>query len=186
MVFLWLIVFSTVQVSIFNHSYAAEFEIEEVITAIKQDIQTAMMTGIESPNFDIETVYLSLTLVSIVSQKGMLRIKVAGFDREEPNQAINHGGYQKINLNITPNVEHSYLPESTYGLAEPIYKIKSSIRKAHLNPPNFQLDTFTIKLEFAIEKSNNRGFQFNVIDLNDLKAQAVKTHSLTINLKLRK
>ena len=184
--FLWFIVFSIVQVSIFNLSYAAEFEVEDILTAIKQDIQTAMMTGIESPSFDIQTVNLSIKLVSTVSQKGMLRIKVAGFDREDPTHSINSGAYQKINLNITPNVEHSFLPESTYGLAEPIYKIKSSIRRAHLNPPNSQLDTFTITLEFAIEKSSNRGFLFNIVDLKELKELGIPTHSLTIHMKLRK
>ena len=37
-----------------NISYAAEFEIDEIITAIKNEIKTANISELGSPNFKIE------------------------------------------------------------------------------------------------------------------------------------
>ena len=42
---IWLIFISILILPSFGMAYTAEFEIEEIITAIKQDIQTARMTG---------------------------------------------------------------------------------------------------------------------------------------------
>ena len=79
-----------------------------------------------------------------------------------------------------------FSPESSFGLVEPINKIKSSLRKAYNNPPSSKLDAFTITLQFAIEKASDGGFSFNIIDVNDLKAQSIATHYVTIYMKLGK
>jgi hypothetical protein len=63
---LWLIIFSMLILPNFGMAYTAEFDIEEIITAIKQDIQTARMTGSGSPNFDVESVSVALTVVSAI------------------------------------------------------------------------------------------------------------------------
>ena len=47
---LWIIFVSILILPDFGIAYTAEFEIEEIITAIKQDIQTARMTGSGSHN----------------------------------------------------------------------------------------------------------------------------------------
>jgi hypothetical protein len=44
---------------------------------------------------------------------------------------------------------------------------------------------FTFKLEFAIEKSVDGGIRFKVIELEDLKAQNVTTHTITIHAKIQ-
>ena len=44
----------------FGIGYAAEFEIEDIITAIKKDIQTVMMTRTGNPHFEIENVPICL------------------------------------------------------------------------------------------------------------------------------
>jgi hypothetical protein len=67
---------------------------------------------------------------------------------------------------------------------EPINKIKSSLRKAYNNPPSSKLDGFTIKLQFAIEKVSDGGFNFNIIDVKDIRAQNIATHYITIKMKL--
>jgi hypothetical protein len=163
---------------------AAEFEIEEIITAIKQDIQTARMTGSGTPNFEIETVTTVLTVTSTVTQKGSLLIKVAGYDQEEQIQATDHGAYHKLSFNLTPSGTPGFSTESSFGLVEPINRIKFSLRKAYNNPPYAKLDTFTITLQFAIERESGGGFSFNIIDLNDLKAQNIAIHIVTIYMKI--
>ncbi len=181
---LWIIFVSMLVLPNVGMAGTAEFEIEEIITAIKQDIQTARMTGGGSPNFEIETVYVSLTVVSTISPKGVLTLKVVGFDHEDQNQNLKKGSYHKLGFTITPRGTPGFSPESSFGLVEPINKIKSSLRKAYNNPPSSKLDAFTIKLQFAIEKVSDGGLNFNILDLKDIKAQNIATHYVTINLKL--
>ena len=58
------------------------------------------------------------------------------------------------------------------------------MRKAYNNPPSSKLEAFTIKLQFAIEKVGEGGVKFNIIDLKDLSARKIATHSVTIKMKL--
>jgi hypothetical protein len=182
--FFWIIFVSMLILPNFGMAYTAEFEIEEIITAIKQDIQTARMTGSGSPNFEVESVSVSLTVVSGISHKGVLIVKVAGFDHEAQNQKLEQGSYHKLSFTLTPSGSPGFAPESSFGLVEPINKIKSSLRKAYNNPPSSKLDGFTIKLQFAIEKVSDGGFNFNIIDVKDIRAQNIATHYVTIKMKL--
>jgi hypothetical protein len=180
----WLIIVSLLILPNLGMAYTAEFEIEEIITAIKQDIQTARMTGSGSPNFDVESVSVALTVVSAISHKGVLIVKVAGFDQEAQNQKLEQGSYHKLSFTLTPSGTPGFAPESSFGLVEPINKIKSSLRKAYNNPPSSKLDGFTIKLQFAIEKVSDGGFSFNIIDVKDIRAQNIATHYVTIKMKI--
>ncbi len=182
--FFWVIFVSMLIHSNFGIAYAAEFEIEDIITAIKQDIQTVRMTGAGSPNFEIETVKAVLTVVSKVTQIGSLMIKVAGFEKEAPNRTLEHGAYHKLSFTFTPSETPGFSPESSFGLVAPINKIKSSLKKAYNNPPSSKLDAFKITLQFAIEKGSDGGFSFNIVDVNDLKARNIAIHYVTISMKL--
>ena len=183
---IWLcVIFSTVPIiSVFSAAYSAEFQIEEIITAIKQDIQTARMTGEGNPNFTIETVKVDLTVVSTETRKGTLNMKVAGIDLESRNGELDRGARHKLSFTLTPTGSPGFFPEASFGLVEPINKIKSSLRKAYNNPPSSELNRFTIKLQFAIEELNDRGFQFNVFDVNEFRAQNIPIHQATIKMKL--
>ena len=180
----WVIFVSMLILPNFGMAYTAEFEIEEIITAIKQDIQTARMTGSGSPNFEVESVSVVLTVVSAISHKGVLIVKVAGFDNEAQNQKLDQGSYHKLSFTLTPSGSPGFAPESSFGLVEPINKIKSALRKAYNNPPSSKLDGITFKLQFAIEKVSDGGFNFNIIDVKDIRAQNIATHYVTIKMKL--
>jgi hypothetical protein len=180
----WLIIVSMLILPNFGMAYTAEFEIEEIITAIKQDIQTARMTGSGSPNFDVESVSVALTVVSAISHKGVLIVKVAGYDPDAESPKLNQGTYHKLNFTLTPSGAPGFAPESSFGLVEPINKIKSSLRKAYNNPPSATLDGLSIKLQFVIEKVSDGGFTFNIIDVKDIRAQNIATHYITIKMKL--
>ena len=180
----WLIIHSMLILPNIGMAYTAEFEIEEIITAIKQDIQTARMTGSGSPNFDVESVSVALTVVSAISHKGVLIVKVAGYDPDAESQKLNQGTYHKLNFTLTPSGAPGFAPESSFGLVEPINKIKSSLRKAYNNPPSARLDGLSVKLQFAIEKVSDGGFSFNIIDVKDIRAQNIATHYVTIKMKL--
>jgi hypothetical protein len=168
----------------FGLVYAAEFEIEDIITAIKKDIQTVMMTRTGSPNFEIENVKVGLTVVSSVTQIGSLVINVAGFDHETPSRTSKVGAYHKLSLSFTPSETPGFSPESSFGLVVPINKIISSLKKAYNNPPSSKLDTLKITLKFAIEKERDGGFSFNIIDVINLKSRNIAIHSVTLSMKL--
>ncbi|BBO78518.1 hypothetical protein DSCW_59350 [Desulfosarcina widdelii] len=46
-------------------AYSFEFEIDQVITAIKNEIQTANISELGSPNFKIESVDVTLTVTKV-------------------------------------------------------------------------------------------------------------------------
>ena len=142
------------------------------------------MTGEGSPNFEVETVKVVLTVVSTMTHNGILMIKVAGFDYDAQYQNTEQGSNHKLTFTLKPSGTPGFSPDSSFGLVEPINKIKSSMRKAYNNPPSSKLEAFTIKLQFAIEKLGEGGFKFNIIDLKDLTARKIGTHSVTIKMKL--
>ncbi|MGD9289742.1 MAG: hypothetical protein PVG74_19145 [Desulfobacterales bacterium] len=180
----WTIFVSIFIVLNFGIGYAAEFEIEDIITAIKKDIQTVMMTRTGSPNFEIENVKVGLTVVSSVTQIGSLVINVAGFDHETPSRTPKAGAYHKLSLSFTPSETPGFSPESSFGLVVPINKIISSLKKAYNNPPSSKLDTLKITLKFAIEKERDGGFNFNIVDVINLKSRNIAIHSVTLSMKL--
>ena len=182
--FFWVIFISMLIHSNFGIAYAAELEIEDIITAIKKDIQAVMMTGGRSPNFKIENVKVVLTVVSKMTQIGGIMIKVAGFDHEAPNRILEDGTYHKLNFTFTPSETPGFSAGSSFGLVTPINKIHSSMKKASNTSPSSKLDAFKITLQFAIEKESGGGFNFNIVDVNSLKARNIAIHSVTISMKL--
>ena len=168
-----------------NISYAAAFEIDEIITAIKNEIKTANISELGSPHFKIETIDVVLKVVSTVTEKGTLAVKIIGYDDEAANETLTSTSVHTLSFTFQPVGASGYSPEISIGLVEPIMKIKESMRKAYNTPPNYQIGGFTFKLEFAIEKSKDSGIRFTVIDLNDLKTRNINTHYITIHVKIQ-
>ena len=46
------------------------------------------------------------------------------------------------------------------------------------------MEGFKFKLEFAIEQTMDGGIRFRILELEDLKAQNITTHYLTIQMKI--
>lgn len=167
-------------------AYSAEFEIEEIITAIKNEINTANISELGSPNFKIEIVEVSLTVVSTETEKGALAVKIVGYGDEIRNETLASKSPHNLSFSFHPTGASGFTQEISLGLVEPIKRVKSSLRKAYNSPPNFQMEEFTFKLEFAIEKFIDGGIRFKVIELDDLKAMNVTTHYITIHMIIKK
>ena len=174
-----------INLSVTNVAHSAEFEIDEIITAIKNEIKTANISELGSPNFIIETVNVALTLVSTVTEKGALAIKIVGYDKEANNEELTSKSFHILNFSFKPSTESGYSPEISIGLVEPIKKVKASLRKAYNSPPTYRMEGFTFKIEFAIEKDMDRGIRFTVFELNELKAININTHYITIHMKIQ-
>jgi len=165
-----------------NIAYSFEFEIDQVITAIKNEIKTANISELGSPNFKIERVDVTLTVISTETEKGKLAVKIVGYDDEIEKQALTSKSHHKLRFSFQPIDESNFSPEISLGLVEPIKKVKYSLRKAYNTPPIFEMSDFTLKLEFAILKNPDGEIGFSVIQLSDLKAMNVNTHYITIHM----
>lgn len=169
-----------------SEAHSTEFEIEDIITAIKNEINTANISELGSPNFKIETVNVSLTVASTETEKGALAVKIFGYGDEVRNETLAFKSLHNLSFSFHPTGASGFTQEISLGLVEPIKRVKSSLRKAYNSPPSFQMEGFTFKLEFAIEKSIDGGIRFKVIDLENLKALNVTTHYITIYMKIKK
>lgn len=171
-----------------NSAYSFEFEIDEVITAIKNEIKTANISELGSPNFKIESVDVTLTVISTETEteKGTMAVKIVGYDNEIENQVLTSKSRHKLRFSFHPVDESNFSPEISLGLVEPIKKVKYSLRKSYNSPPIFEMNNFTFTLEFAILKNTDGEMGFSVIQLSDLKAMNVNTHYITIYMTIQK
>ena len=174
----------TINVSVIGVAHSTEFEIDEIITAIKNEIKTANISELGSPKFTIETVDVALTVVSTETEKGTLAVKILAFGNEVDNGVSPSKSYHNLSFSFQPTGSSGFSPEISLGLVEPIKRVKSSLRKAFNSPPSFQMEGFTFKLEFAIEQNIDGGIHFRILGLEDLKAQGIATHHLSIHMKI--
>jgi hypothetical protein len=185
-VYLSILFLLIIDVLSIGEAHSAEFEIEEIITAIKNEINIANISELGSPNFKINTVAVSLTVVSTETEKGALAVKIVGYGDEVRNETLASESFHNLSFSFKPTGTSGFSQEISLGLVEPIKKVKASLRRAYNSPPNFQMEGFVFKLEFAIEKSMDGGIRFKVIELNDSKALNVTTHYITIRMKIQK
>jgi hypothetical protein len=175
---------STISLPGINTAQCSEFEIDEIITAIKNEIKTANISDLGSPKFAIETVKVELTVVSTETEKGELAVKIGGAGNEVDINLSSSKSYHKLSFLFKPTGATGFSPETSLGLVDPIKRIKSSLRRAYNTPPSFQMEGFTFKLEFAIEQNMDGEMRFRILELEDLKVQNIATHHLSIHMKI--
>ncbi|MBR9985734.1 MAG: hypothetical protein KFF68_07485 [Desulfosarcina sp.] len=178
--FFWFAIY----LSFSDAAHASEFEIDEIISAIKNEIKTADISELGLPRFSIETVDVALTVFSTETEKGALAVRVGGFSSALDDILTPPKSYQNLIFSFHPSEADDASPDLSLGLVEPILKVKSSLKKACNTPPSFPMDNFEFKLEFALERNLEGGIRFVILDLEDLKAQHIVTHRITIHLKI--
>jgi hypothetical protein len=89
-------------ISAISVARSTEFEIDEIITAIKNEIKTANISELGSPNFKIETVDVSLAVVSTETEKGALAVKIAGYSNEADNEVLASKSYHSLSFSFQP------------------------------------------------------------------------------------
>lgn len=164
---------------------ANEFEIDEVITAIINEIQTANSSELGSPNFLIENVDVSFSIASRETQKGALSLKIIGYSNEDDINITTLKSHHKLHYSFKPTETSDFSPEISLGLVEPIRQVKSSFRKAFNTSPNIDMDDFTFKIEFAIVQNLDNRMRFIIFELDKLKGQKVTTHHITLKFKIK-
>lgn len=182
--YLGLLLLLTIWLPTYGVAHASEFEIDEIITAIKNEIKTADIAELGDPKFTIEAVDVALTVFSTETEKGALAVKVAGFSYAFDDTISPAKSYQNLSFSFKPTESSDFSSEISLGLVDPIIKVKSSLKKAFNTPPNFKMEKFKFKFEFAIEEDMDEGIRFKILELENVKAQNIATHRLTVHLKI--
>lgn len=173
-----------INLSVNRIACCGEFEIDEIISAIKNDVNTANISEIGSPKFTIERVNVALTVVSTETAKGAIAVKIVGFGSEAEYEPSRSRSYHNLSFSFQPSDSSGFSPEISLGLVEPIKRVKASLKKAYNTPPSFKMEGFKLKLEFAIHQHMDGGIRFSILELEDMKAQNITTHHITLHVKI--
>jgi hypothetical protein len=160
-----------------------DFDVVEVIKAIKSEIQTAQATETGRPRLKIDRVELELAVVTEQEATGGIKVKVVRFGAEVAG-GISKGTTHRLNLVLASVGPYDIERGSDLGLVNAIQSVKAALRAALNEPPRFKLDTFTFELEAAIERKAGGGLSFLVVDLPSLKSKNVATHKIKLYISL--
>jgi hypothetical protein len=160
------------------------FEIDKVITAIKQEIQSARkITG--RPRLKIDSVELELSIITEHEAEGGVKVKVADIGAKIIG-GIDKRTIQKLKLSFTPSGSVDISKTSNLGLVGAISEVKAALQKARKSNPKFELKKFTFEIEFYIKTKSGGEISFWIIDLLDVKAKNIVTHKMKIHMSLAK
>ena len=87
-----------IHLSAIRIAHASEFEIDEIITAIKNDINTANISEIGNPKFTIETVKVALTVDSTETEKGAIAVKIVGLSNGFEDEPSTSKSYHNLSF----------------------------------------------------------------------------------------
>ncbi|MGA9479845.1 MAG: trypco2 family protein, partial [Desulfobacterales bacterium] len=165
-----------------GRSYGAYFEIDDILDALKKEIQTAQAAAKETRRFEIEKVELQLSVSSNKASNGEVKLEVVGSDYNGPVQPKITQSYHRIYLSFYPNDFITFPAELSSGLVEVIKNAIDSLNKSYLSPPSFNFDTFTFDVVFAIVKWKNGEIKFVTTNLGQLISSSIPTHRLTVHM----
>jgi len=181
---IWLFICLISILSWSGRSYGAYFEIDDILDALKKELQTAQAAAKETRRFEIEKVELQLSVNSDKASNGEVKLEVVGSDYNNPVQPKITQSYQKIYLSFYPNDFITFPAELSSGLVEVIKNAIDSLNKSYLNPPSFKFDTFTFDIVFAIVKWKNGEIKFVTTNLGHLISSSIPTHRLTVHMSI--
>jgi hypothetical protein len=167
-----------------GQSYGAYFEIDDILDALKKEIQTAQAAAKETRRFEIEKVELQLSVSSDKASNGEVKLEVIGSDVNDPVQSKITQSYHRIYLSFYPNDLVTFPAQLSSGLVEVIQNAIDSLNKSYLNPPGFKFDTFTFDIVFAIVKWKNGDIKFVTTNLGQLISSSIPTHRLTVHMSI--
>lgn len=158
------------------------FEVDEVLRAIKQEVNTAQATDRGEPRLRIDRVELELAVASEKEASGGIKIKVA-------TAGVDVGG--GVSESATSTIKLSMIPSSApidigttsqFGLVTAINSVKAALRNSINIPPPLTLEKFVYEAEIAIVKTANGKLSFLFIDLAGVKAKNLAKHKIKIFL----
>jgi len=168
-----------------GHCQGTFFEVDEILDALKNEIQTAQSLESGVPRLEIDKVEVWLSVFSETSDKDAVELKIVGTDEtypQQPNPAISH---HTIHLSFNPNYFTDFTSEISSGLVEAISEAKASLKKTYLTPPNMTLNSVTFTIKFGVMRKKSGIIQFVTTDLQRFSVRSIPTHTLNIYMSIK-
>ena len=165
-----------------THAEIVEFELDEVINAIKQEIETARTLENGPPKLIIEQVDIYLSVYTKEELNRSTSVKVSGFAGSADRGSVN-GTKQSLSFVLIPSGEPEATKNPRRGLVQAIQRVVANLKNAADEPPVFILGSFTFTLQFAVEKRADGGIHFNLFNLKTPRARGL-THTIVIKMAL--
>jgi hypothetical protein len=174
----WLVVLFAAR----THAEIVEFELDEVINAIKQEIEAARALETGPPRLIIEQVDIYLSVHTKEEFNRSTSVKVNGFAGSADRGSVS-GTKQSLSFVLMPSGEPEVSKNPRRGLVQAIQRVVSKLKNATDEPPVFDLGSFTFTLQFAVEKRSDGGIYFNLFNLKTPRAKGL-THTIVIKMAL--
>ena len=157
-----------------------EFELDEVINAIKQEIETVRTTETLAPRMIIENVEINMAVITREEMNRSTSVKVGGYAGDPATGKVS-GARQNVSFVLVPAGESESRKYSKRGLVQAIQKVIFDLRSSLNEPPNYDLNSFTFNLEFGLRKNTDGGISFDLVNLKPLREKGL-THRILIRV----
>ena len=157
-----------------------EFELDEVINAIKQEIETVRTTETLAPRMIIENVEINLAVITREEMNRSTSVKVGGYAGDPATGKVS-GARQNVTFVLVPAGESESRKYSKRGLVQAIQKVIFDLRSSLEEPPNYDVNSFTFNLEFGLRKNTAGGISFDLVNLKPLRGKGL-THRILIRV----
>ena len=174
----WLVILFAAR----SHADIVEFELDEVISAIKQEIEAARALETGPPKLIIEQVDIYLSVHTKEELNRSTSVKVNGFAGSADRGSVS-GTKQSLSFILIPSGEPEVSKNPHRGLVQAIQRVVAQLKNAADEPPVFNLGSFTFTLQFAVEKRADGGIHFNLFNLTTPRAKGM-VHTIVIKMAL--
>ncbi len=164
------------------HAEIVEFELDDVVNAIKQDIETVRATQSFASRLVIVNVEIYLAVFTREELNRGTSVKVGGYAGDPATGSIS-GTRQNLSLTLVPAAEPENRKYAKRGLYQAVQKVVSDLKRSLSEPPNYDLTTFTFNLEFGLQRHTDGGIAFDLINLGPLRSKGL-THRILIRMEL--
>jgi len=157
-----------------------EFNLDEVVNAIKQEIETVRADESLPPRLFIDNIEIYLAVFTREEMNRSTSVKVGGYSGDPATGTVS-GTRQNLSFILVPSGEPETRKYPKRGLAQAIQRVVFDLKHSLNEPPNFELTTFTFNLEFGLQKNTDGGISFDLVNLSPLRSKGL-THRIFIRM----
>ena len=157
-----------------------EFDLDEVVNAIKQEIETVRAEESLPPRLVIENIEIYLAVFTREEMNRNTSVKVGGYSGDPTTGSV-AGTRQNLSFILVPSGEPETRKYAKRGLVQAIQRVVFDLKNSLNEPPNFELTTFTFNLEFGLQRSTDGGISFDLVNLSPLRSKGL-THRIFVRM----
>ena len=157
-----------------------EFDLDEVVNAIKQEIEAVRTAETLPPRLIIENVEINMAVITREEMNRSTSVTVGGYAGDPATGSVK-GARQNLSFILVPAGESDSRKYSKRGLVQAIQKVIFDLKSALDEPPNYELSSFSFNLEFGLKKNTDGGISFDLVNLAPLREKGL-THRILIRV----